>query len=130
MAVATAHCYHVDRTRYFVHRVHEVSPSQHISRWVSRITHCANILIGVECKMLTVDEMIKIIGSDTGMNKALAALPPNLLFDDLVRFLGFPKSTVYKITKMPDFPRLETGIHKLCVPRSLFLDWYYKHLHY
>jgi len=77
-----------------------------------------------------VDDIIEIIGSDSDMKEKLDSLPFNLQISDIVNFLGLCESTVYKITKQPGFPHLDTGISKLLVPRPLFLNWYFNKCFY
>lgn len=74
---------------------------------------------------ISVDQIIKIIGSDSAMKEAIQKLPLNLQIKDLTSFLNLPESTVYKLTKSPNFPHVEIGMVKFLVPRPLFLDWYY-----
>lgn len=74
---------------------------------------------------LSVEQIIQILSSDPVMKEALEALPLNLQIKDLTVFLNLPESTVYKLTKLPDFPHVEIGMVKFLVPRPLFLDWYF-----
>ena len=77
-----------------------------------------------------VDEIKKIICSDSDMKERIDALPYNPLVSDIVKFLGLCESTVYKITRSPGFPRVNIGVTKFLVPRPLFLDWYFSNCFY
>ena len=76
---------------------------------------------------MSVDQIKEIICSDSDMKETIDAMPPNLSLKHIIRFLGMPESTVYKITRQPSFPKLDVGISSFIVPRPLFLYWYYQH---
>ena len=75
---------------------------------------------------ISIDQIKEIIGSDSNMKEKIDSLPYNLKLCDLIDFLGYCESTVYKITRQPDFPKLDTGVKKFLVPRPLFLYWYFR----
>ena len=75
---------------------------------------------------ISADKIKEIISSDSDMKAKIDSLPYNLQLPDLIDFLGYCESTVYKMTRQPDFPKLETGIKKFLVPRPIFLYWYFR----
>ena len=113
---------------HFVQRLDKVDSIFCIpQRWVLKKSEFLFSQKGMVITMerLSVDQIIEIIGSDSMMKEAIEQLPLNLQIKDLTGFLNLPESTVYKLTKLPDFPHIEIGIVKFLVPRPLFLDWYY-----
>lgn len=51
---------------------------------------------------ISADKIKEIISSDSDMKAKIDSLPYNLQLPDLIDFLGYCESTVYKMTRQPE----------------------------